>query len=82
VVANAEQFRANADECYRLSARLQNPEHRAFAVYLAGAWLALAEQSERKQAMRDDAEATLTRLTSLGADDPSHGPVQPEEPLE
>jgi len=32
---------------------LRNPEHTSFALYLAAAWLALAEQAARKQAVID-----------------------------
>ena len=62
MTSNAEEFRRCADECYRLSARLKSPEHKAFAVYLAGAWLALAEQAERKA--RRDVEVPLTEAGS------------------
>jgi len=53
VSPSAEDFRKRADECYRLSTRLRNPEHTSFALYLAAAWLALAEQAARKQAVID-----------------------------
>jgi hypothetical protein len=36
---------------------LRNPEHTSFALYLAGAWLALAEQAARKQAAVDASSA-------------------------
>jgi hypothetical protein len=52
VSANAEDFRKHADECYRLSVRVQNPEHKTLALYLAAAWLELAQQAERKLAAR------------------------------
>jgi hypothetical protein len=43
-----EEFRRRAQECYRLSMRLRHPEHRAFALNLAKAWIGLAEDEERK----------------------------------
>ena len=45
-----EEFRRRAQECYRLSMQLQHPEHRAFALDLAKAWIGLAEHEERKAA--------------------------------
>ena len=53
--SNAEEFRRRADECYRLSVQVQNPEHKALALYLAGAWVELAQQVERREAARDRA---------------------------
>jgi hypothetical protein len=76
VTSNAEEFRKCADECYRLSVRLKNEEHKAFAVYLAGAWLALAEHAERKQAARNH---TVSSLTTPDADPQSTDPAQPED---
>ena len=51
--SNAEEFRGRADACYRLSVQVQNPEHKALALYLAAAWLELAQQMERREAARD-----------------------------
>lgn len=76
MTSNAEEFRKCADECYRLSVRLKNEEHKAFAVYLAGAWLALAEHAERKQAARNH---TVSSLTTPDADPQSTDPAQPED---
>jgi len=53
VSSNAEEFRRRADECYRLSVQVQNPEHRALALYLAAAWVELAQQVERREAAGD-----------------------------
>jgi hypothetical protein len=50
VSLRAEEFRKHADECYRLSVRLRDAEHRSFALFLATAWLALAKQAEQKAA--------------------------------
>jgi hypothetical protein len=55
VSSNAEEFRRRADECYRLSVQVQNPEHKALALYLAGAWVELAPQVERREAAGDRA---------------------------
>jgi hypothetical protein len=55
VSSNAEEFRRRADECYRLSVQVQNPEHKALALYLAGAWVELAQQVEQREAARDRA---------------------------
>ena len=55
VSSNAEEFRRRADECHRLSVQVQNPEHKALALYLAGAWVELAQQVERREAARDRA---------------------------
>jgi hypothetical protein len=76
--SRAEAFRKCADECYRLSGRLKSPEHKAFAVYLAGAWLALAEQAERTQAVRDGMISTAT----FNTDDQAGDPGRPDEPIE
>jgi hypothetical protein len=59
VPASAEEFRNRADECYRLSVRLKDPEHRSFALFLATAWLALAQQVEQKQAGPDGTMSTI-----------------------
>ena len=53
VSSNAEEFRRRADECYRLSVQVQNPDHKALALYLAAAWVELAQQVERREAARD-----------------------------
>jgi hypothetical protein len=53
VGSNAEEFRKRADECYRLSVSLRNPEHKSVALYLAAAWLELAQNAERQEAERD-----------------------------
>src|SRR5258705_13572391 len=53
VSSNAEEFRRRADECYRLSVQVQNPGHKALALYLAGAWVELAQQVERREAAGD-----------------------------
>ena len=50
MIPRAEEFRKCADECYRLSTRLKSPEHKAFALYLASAWLTLAEHADRRKA--------------------------------
>jgi hypothetical protein len=36
-----------------LSVQVQNPEHKALALYLAGAWVELAQQVERREAAGD-----------------------------
>ena len=51
--SNVEEFRKRADECYRLSVQLRNPEHKSIALYLAAAWLELAHKAERQEAERD-----------------------------
>ena len=51
--SSAEEFRKRADECYRLSVGLKDPEHKSFALFLATMWLALAAQAEQKQAAPD-----------------------------
>jgi len=61
VSASAEEFRNRADECYRLSVRLKDPEHRSFALFLATAWLALAQQVEQRQAASDATISTIAR---------------------
>ena len=48
-----EEFRKRADECYRLSVQLRNPEHKSVALYLAATWLELAQNAERQEAERD-----------------------------
>jgi hypothetical protein len=53
VSSNAEEFRKRADECYRLSVQLRNPEHKSVALYLAAAWLELAQKAERQEAEHD-----------------------------
>jgi hypothetical protein len=53
VSSNAEEFRRRADECYRLSVQVQNPEHKALALYLAAAWVELAQQVERREVAGD-----------------------------
>ena len=53
VSSNAEEFRRRADECYRLSVQVQNPEHKALALYLAGAWVELAQQVEPRESAGD-----------------------------
>jgi hypothetical protein len=44
----AEKFRANAEECLRLSAQLKDPELKDLAFELAAAWLELAEHAGRR----------------------------------
>src|SRR5262249_58338745 len=60
VSSNAEEFRKRADECYRLSVQLQNPGHKSIALYLAAAWLELAQHVERRDAARDQNISTIT----------------------
>jgi hypothetical protein len=60
VSSNTEEFRKRADECYRLSVLLRNPEHKSLALYLAAAWLELAQKGERQEAERDRTIATIT----------------------
>jgi hypothetical protein len=50
VMPRGAEFRRRAQECYRLSTQLQQPEHRSFALELAKAWISLAEDHERKMA--------------------------------
>jgi hypothetical protein len=50
MMPSGEEFRRRAQECYRLTELLQHPEHRAFALDLAKAWIGLAEHEERKAA--------------------------------
>lgn len=50
------EFRKRAQECYRLSTQLHQPEHRSFAIELAKAWIDLAEYSERKTAAQSAAD--------------------------
>jgi hypothetical protein len=50
VMPRGAEFRRRAQECYRLSTQLQQPEHRSFALELAKAWISLAEDHERKKA--------------------------------
>jgi hypothetical protein len=38
-----------------LSVQVQNPGHKALALYLAGAWVELAQQVEQREAARDRA---------------------------
>ena len=47
--SKAEEFRKHADECRRLSAQLQKPEHKSLALYIADAWLKLAQEAERRR---------------------------------
>ena len=49
-----DEFRERAARCRALAARLKEPEHRAFAIDLANAWLVLAEWVERKLAVTDE----------------------------
>ena len=58
--SNAEEFRKRADECYSLSILLRNPGHKSVALYLAAAWLELAQQVERRDAARDRTTLTIT----------------------
>ena len=44
---SADDYRRNAEECFRLSAGLKDSAHKSFALFLANAWLELAEQAER-----------------------------------
>jgi len=60
---SGEEFRRRAQECYRLSMQLQHPEHRAFALDLAHAWIGLAEHEERRAAR------SVTALDEPLADD-------------
>jgi hypothetical protein len=73
VSSNAEEFRKRADECYRLSVQLRNPEHKSMALYLAAAWLELAQKGERQEAARD---RTIPTTATLPAD------PQPKDQLE
>jgi hypothetical protein len=50
VMPRGVEFRRRAQECYRLSTQLQQPEHKSFALELAKAWISLAEDHERKMA--------------------------------
>jgi hypothetical protein len=47
---SGKEFRRRAQDCHRLSMQLRHPEHRAFALDLAKAWIGLAEHEERKAA--------------------------------
>ena len=47
VAHSADDYRRNAEECYRLSAVLRDSAHKSFALFLANAWRELAEQAER-----------------------------------
>jgi hypothetical protein len=50
VAHSADDYRRNAEECFRLSAGLRDSAHKSFALFLANAWLELAEQAERNSA--------------------------------
>jgi hypothetical protein len=47
VAHSADDYRRNAEECFRLSAGLRDSAHKSFALFLANAWLELAQQAER-----------------------------------
>jgi len=76
VSSNAEEFRKRADECYSLSVLLRNPGHKSVALYLAAAWLELAQQVERREAARD---RTITIATPPADPQPKD---QPEDQIE
>jgi hypothetical protein len=59
VSASAEEFRSRADECYRLSVQLRDPEHKSFALFLATAWLALAQQAEQRHTAPNAMNSTI-----------------------
>jgi hypothetical protein len=54
VAHSADDYRRNAEECFRLSAGLRDSAHKSFALFLANAWLELAEQAERNTAPAAD----------------------------
>jgi hypothetical protein len=64
VSSNVEEFRKRADECYRLSIQLRNPEHKSLALFLAAAWLELAQKGERQEAGPDRTTPTITTPTA------------------
>jgi hypothetical protein len=73
VIPRAEEFRKCADECYRLSTRLKYPEHKAFALYLASAWITLAEHADRKKAKivaRAAPDVTMAAGVTMAASPP------------
>jgi hypothetical protein len=54
VAHSTDDYRRNAEECFRLSAGLRDSAHKSFALFLASAWLELAEQAERNPAPAAD----------------------------
>ena len=65
------EFRRRAQECYCLSTRLHQSEHRSFALELARAWIDLAEDHERKTAAPTDpvseaSDAAITMMAQPG----------------
>jgi hypothetical protein len=79
VVRKAEEFRRRADECYRLSTQLKNPEHRSFALDLASAWTELAERAEAKRAAAELREAAAQPREAAAAQPREAAAAQPRE---
>ena len=75
---SADEFRKHADECYRLSVRLRDAEHRSFALFLATAWLGLAKQAEQKAAI---AGGTIPTIPSPPTD-PQPTDPQPKDQID
>ena len=67
------EFRRRAHDCYRLSTRLQHPEHRSFALDLAKSWMGLAEYAERKGPAQNAAVRGATAARCDDLDDRSIG---------
>ena len=76
--SNAEEFRKRADECYSLSILLRTPGHKSVALYLAAAWLELAQQVERREAAQD---RTIPAITSPPPE-PQPPEGQPEDQID
>jgi len=72
VSSSAEEFQSRADECYRLSLRLRDPEHKSFALFLAAAWGGGAQAREGT----DAANGTVPPIAPPAAD------PQPEDQIE
>jgi hypothetical protein len=64
-----DEFRERAARCRALAARLKKPEHRAFAIDLANAWLVLAEWVERKLAVSDETILIVARSEGFVSND-------------
>ena len=69
VPGGGDEFRQRAARCRALAARLKEPEHRAFAIDLANAWLVLAEWVERKLAVTDETILIVAQSEGFASND-------------
>lgn len=46
---NSDAYRRHAAECLRLAEKATNPDEKAYLLYMANAWLNLADQADRNR---------------------------------